>query len=95
MDLSIDNVLIGGSVRTILEDREGIEFVDNHGEVREVAMSMLRLSPTVIKNSWNERTVGIFSGYGFILSCSEDQSKRDSFSSRIKGRRRESGRRLD
>ncbi|KAK0451048.1 hypothetical protein EV421DRAFT_1985383 [Armillaria borealis] len=69
VDPSIDNVLIGGSVRTILEDREGIEFVDNHGEVREVAMSMLRLSPTVLKNSWNERA---------------DQSKRDSFSSRIK-----------
>ncbi|PBK97044.1 hypothetical protein ARMGADRAFT_724909 [Armillaria gallica] len=84
VDPSIDNVLIGGSIRTILEDREGVEFVDNHGEVREVAMSMLRLSPTVIKNSWNERTVGIFSGYGFILSCSEDQSKRDSFSSCIK-----------
>ncbi|KAK0196936.1 hypothetical protein F5146DRAFT_22090 [Armillaria mellea] len=84
VDPSIDNVLIGGSVRTILEDREGIEFVDDHGEVREVAMSMLRISPTVIKNSWNERAVGIFSGYGFILSCSEDQSKRDSFSSRIK-----------
>ncbi|KAK0483800.1 hypothetical protein IW261DRAFT_981913 [Armillaria novae-zelandiae] len=72
------------SVRTILENREGIEFADNHGEVREVPMSMLRLSPTVVKNSWNGRAVGIFSGYGFILSCSEDQSKRDSFSSRIK-----------
>ncbi|KAK0228715.1 hypothetical protein IW262DRAFT_1455940 [Armillaria fumosa] len=81
---TIHGVLIAGSVRKIFEDREGIEFVDDHGEAREVAMSMLRLSLTVVKNSWNGRAVGIFSGYGFILSCSEDQSKKDSFSSRIK-----------
>ncbi|PBK70818.1 hypothetical protein ARMSODRAFT_93257 [Armillaria solidipes] len=47
-------------------------------------MSMLRISRTILKNSWNDRAVGIFSGYNFILSCSEDRSKRDSFSSRIK-----------
>ncbi|KAG7447903.1 uncharacterized protein BT62DRAFT_741516 [Guyanagaster necrorhizus] len=82
---TIPDVLIGGNVRTIFEERECIEFVDDkEGEVREVAMTALRISPTVLKNSWNERTVGIFSGYGFVLSCSEDQSKRDSFSSRIK-----------